>query len=160
MNLLLKSRRDTALVIILLTLWMIGGYPLLKAEITTYKLLPEILRMGPQQRANLVGGPIYSLSQESRTLIPRDSTIAFLSPPKVRDVYTGRLRYYLYPSKIIPVIATDKEKMIKMKESDYILSFYPKNIPNPMDALIESENIKVYDHVDQSGHQSIFKVRK
>jgi len=144
----------------ILILWLAGAYSLFAAEYTTVKLIPELAGLGPDQKAYIVSGPEYELTQRAIALVPAQSAIYLLLEPDVAAAgyTTGKVRYYLYPRRIIT--AESAAGLSGIRVNDYVMFYMPSIFPHlditPMHAALWLET--VYDSTDDRGHQAIYRV--
>jgi len=148
---------------LLLILWLIGFSEAFTSELASVKLMPALFKMSVEQRVSLAGGPMYELTQKAAELIPKEARIFFFNPPvESAGHYSGKARYYLYPTPIIEVNSGDNLDASKFKKGDYLVFFIPGTF---LDTNFEGELIRVipselvYGASDGKGRRAIYRVR-
>lgn len=144
----------------ILILWLAGAYSLFAAEYSTVRLIPELAALGPDEKAYIVSGPEYELTQKALALIPARSSIYLLLEPDTAAAgfTTGKVRYYLYPRRIIT--AGSLSGLSGIRANDYVMFYMPAMLPHldiaPVRAALRLE--AVYDSTDAEGHRAIYRV--
>ncbi|MBI5809834.1 MAG: hypothetical protein HZB21_01395 [Deltaproteobacteria bacterium] len=147
----------------LLTVWAAAGLPLFVAEASSVMDILASFGRGMDEREFKDDRPIYNLSKNVISKIPHEARVFFFVPPEWGEFYSGRLKYYLYPRRFIPVDAKAEEPARDIKGGDYVLLYVPGNFSyadfkSSLSRLIPLEDI--YEHADDYGWQAIFRVRK
>ncbi|MFQ5735332.1 MAG: hypothetical protein ACE5GY_00535 [Thermodesulfobacteriota bacterium] len=159
-----KIRRYAAAIVppVLIILWLAGFIPAFRAEQASLRIVPELLGMGSVQREALGGGPIYELTSRMASLIPPGSRIFFFNPPVASAKhYSGKARYYLYPTPIIEVNSGDNLKPSDFRNGDYLVFFIPRafagtSFEAELTSVVRSRNI--YGVTGKKGRQAIYMV--
>ena len=112
-----------------LVIWLVGALTLFEAEIAAVGIIPEFLKAGSSERKAIAGGPVYKFSLSAETLIPVEATVHLFTPPDESDYYGGKLRYYLYPRKVL-VSRPEAPDTSGVSEGDYIILYLPEKFPH------------------------------
>lgn len=159
----MKSVKDrSALLYILLPLWLAASFGALKAEWISLRFLSVILS-DPSQKEGLVLKSIDRLSIKAEGAIPAGSKVFFFDPQPPESptggFYAGRLRYQLYQRDLKVVGPGDDFDYRSMSAGDYALFIWP-GAPQPIEADLAAflGMEEVYRQMDERGSQSIYRV--
>lgn len=160
----MKSVKDrSALLYILVPLWLAASFGALKAEWISLRFLSAILS-DPSQKEGLVLKPIDRLSLKADAAIPAGSRVFFFDPQPVDSpaggFYAGRLRYQLYQRDLKIIGPGDEFDYRSMSPGDYALFIWPgapEAIEADLASLVGMEEL--YRQMDERGSQSIYRVR-
>lgn len=157
----LKNR--SSLILLLLPLWLLGASGLFKAEYLSLKFL-SVMLLNSSELESITLKPIDRLSNKAETVIPAQSSVFFFNPypftsPK-GGFYAGRLRYQLYPRKMVFVDPGQEFDVSTIKKGSFVIFLSPSEDPNTMERdlsmFIGLE--RLYSYEDSRGAQAVYRV--
>ena len=159
----MKSIKDrSALLYILLPLWLAASIGALKAEWVSFNFLSTLM-FGSASKESLTQKPIDRLAVKAEELMPPGSRVFFFDPypwdSPVGGFYAGRLRYQLY-QRDMQVISPGQEFDYRtMAQGDFAMFIWPEGagqVEKDLVALASME--EVYSYSDARGRQSLYRV--
>lgn len=157
----LKDLR-TIPALILIALWIAAALPALQAEYVALKAAPELARLSYEEKAPLVSGPIYDLTQKAASFAPQGATVHFINPSEDSQTgfFAGKARYYLYPREVVVSPGSSFDPVL-VKGGDYIMVYAPASFnPAEMDATLKrlfSLEVLHYE-MDERGLRAVYMV--
>lgn len=160
---ILKYRFPIA-ALVLLAFWVYSAMPALKAEWLGIRLVAELSGISDDERASMVGGPVYPLSQAVKMAVVdgQGAKVYFIVPsePDGTGPVSGRARYYLYPMNVA-VETGEGFDVSKVREGDFICFYLPGQtgaslMEMELKGLLTIET--VFEKDDASGRSAAYKV--
>lgn len=159
----MKSIKDrSALLYILLPLWLGASIGALRAEWVSINLLSTIM-FDPAAKVSLTQKPIDRLALKAEELIPPGSKVFFFDPypwdSPVGGFYAGRLRYQLYQRNMRVISPGQEFDYRSMGQGDFAMFIWPEgegSLEQDLVSLVGME--EVYRYADARGSQSIYTV--
>lgn len=152
--------------LILLAIWIYSAVPALKAEWLGIKVATELSGVSYDERASMVGGPVYSLSQAVKMAAGegKNAKVYFIVPsePDGTGPVSGRARYYLYPMNVA-VETGEGFDLSKVREGDFICFYLPgqtgtTRMETELKGLLTIETL--FEKDDASGRSAAYKVMR
>lgn len=162
---ILKYRFPIA-ALVLLAFWVYAAMPALKAEWLGIKVATELAGISYDERASIVGGPVYSLSQAVKmaAVDGQGAKVYFIVPsePDGTGPVSGRARYYLYPMNVV-VESGEGFDVSKVMEGDFICFYLPgqsgaSRMEMELKDLLTTET--VFEKDDATGRSAAYKVMR
>jgi len=160
----MKQIKDrSALLYILLPLWLAASYGALKAEWVSFNFLSAVM-FDPSAKKSLTQKPIEALALEAERAAPPGSRVFFFDPypwdSPAGGFYAGMMRYRLYQRELKVVSPGEEFDYRSMAPGDFILFFWPEGAVQPVErelaALTGME--EVYRRADARSTQSIYRL--
>lgn len=156
--------RFTIVAFVLLALWVYSAMPALKAEWLGIRLVGELSGVTRDERASIVGGPVYPVAQAvMKTIVAgQGAKVYFMVPsePEGTGPVSGRARYYLYPMDVI-IGSGEGFDASKVSPGDYVC-FYIPGQAGATQMEMELKNLltieTVFEKDDASGRSAAYKV--
>ncbi len=160
---ILKYRFPIA-AFVLVALWIYSAVPALKAEWLGIRLVAELAGISYDERASVVGGPVYPISQAVIKAAGegQGAKVFFIAPsePDGTGPLSGRARYYLYPMAVV-IETGEGFDLSKVRAGDFIC-FYLPGQAGAASMEIEMKNLltteTVFEKDDASGRSAAYKV--
>lgn len=157
----LKNR--SSLLLLLLPLWLLGASGLFKAEFISLKFIKELFSSGAEN-GPLTLKPIDRLANRAEAVIPAQARVFFFNPypftsPK-GGFYAGRLRYQLYPRKMVFVDPGQEFDIQTIRKGSFVIFLSPSEDPNTMerDLSLFLGLERLYSYEDSRGGQAVYRV--
>lgn len=157
----MKSIKDrSALLYILLPLWLGASFGALKAEWVSINFLSTVM-FDSASKESLTQKPIDRLSVKAEELIPPGSKVFFFDPypwdSPVGGFYAGRLRYQLYQRDMRVISPGQEFDYRSMGQGDFAMFIWPEGAQSLEQDLVSLVGMEeVYRHADARGSQSIY----
>lgn len=159
----LKDRFPIA-ALILLALWIYSAIPALKAEWLGIRLVGELSGMSNDERASIVGGPVYPIARSviKAAVDGQGAKVYFIAPsePDGTGALSGRARYYLYPMAVV-IESGEGFDVSKVRAGDFVCFYLPgqagaTRMEIELKDLLTTET--VFEKNDASGRSAAYKV--
>jgi hypothetical protein len=160
----MKSIKDrSSILLILLPVWLVAVFGVLKAEWVSLNLLPAVMFDSSQKEA-LTLKPIDRLALKAEGLIPPGSKVFFFDPypwdSPQGGFYAGRLRYQLYQREMKVVNPDDVFDYRSIAPGDFAMFIWPEGTqPVEKDLASLAGMEELYSHIDARGRQSVYRAR-
>lgn len=150
--------------LILLALWVYSAIPALKAEWLGIKVAGELSGASYDERASIVGGPVYPISQAviKAAVDGHGAKVYFINPsePDGTGPVSGRARYYLYPMSVV-IESGEGFDVSKVSPGDFVCFFLPgqegsTQMEIELKGLLNTET--VFEKDDGAGRSAAYKV--
>lgn len=159
------SKKELIIALILVPLWIAGYISAYRAEYAAINIIPDLFKMNSEEKALATGGAIYTLSQRINASLPLDpkvNTVYFFNPVEGGG-YSKRLKYYLYPRKMVEVEPGSQIRISEMNSGDLAVIFTPAGSPDTgaeaaLSGVVTLE--RVHESTDGSGRQAIYRIIK
>lgn len=151
------------LLLLLLPLFLLGAMHLLKAEREGVRIA-WLLDSGKVDVEASTLKPVDRLALKAEGLTPKDARIFFFNPfpsngPK-GGFYEMRLRYQLYPRRLVVIDPGQEFDFNSIQRDDYVLFINPAEEPYSMERDMRSAFglEELYSRTDDSGVSSLYRV--
>ncbi|MEK6759188.1 MAG: hypothetical protein AABY51_05405 [Deltaproteobacteria bacterium] len=162
---ILKDRFPIA-ALILLALWIYSAMPALKAEWLGIRLASELSGISYDERASIVGGPVYPIAQAvmKAAVDGQGAKVYFIAPsePDGTGPVSGRARYYLYPMDV-RIESGEGFDVSKIRSGDFVCFYLPgqagsTQMEMELKDLLTTET--VFEKDDATGRSAAYKVMR
>ncbi|MCC6501553.1 MAG: hypothetical protein IT362_00270 [Deltaproteobacteria bacterium] len=152
----------SSLLYILLPLWLLASYGVLKAEWVSVNFLSTVM-FDSKAKESLTQKPIDRLALKAEEIAPPGSRVFFFDPypwdSPVGGFYAGRLRYQLYHRELKVISPLDEFDHRSMKPGDFAVFIWPDAVAQIEKDLVSLAGMEeAYRHVDARGSQSVYMV--
>lgn len=143
----IKGHKELILAVILLALWLIGYRATFNAELKGVKNFKLYTSMTSEQKRLAYDGVAYILAKEAMAVAPEDSSIYFINIADFPlSVWLSiKVRYHLYPRKIVEVESEDKVNIEEALGAGTIMLFvqHGKKLSSATREVIHTPSFKV-----------------
>lgn len=160
----MKQIKDrSALLYILLPLWLAASYGALKAEWVSVNFL-SLVMFDASTKQTMTQKPIDALALKAEEMALPGSRVFFFDPypwdSPAGGFYAGKLRYQLYQRELKVVSPGEDFDYRSMGPGDFALFIWPEGEVQPVErelaALAGME--EVWRHADSRSTQSVYRV--
>jgi hypothetical protein len=111
--------------------WQICAIPLYQAEWKGARLAADLLFKSADDRRAYADGPIYLVLKVAQELVPAEHSVMFVNPATEAqgEYYEGKVKYYLWPRRIVFVKLGDAFDFQMVSNLDAIVLFDPRGVP-------------------------------
>lgn len=160
----MKQIKDrSAILYMLLPLWLVASYGALKAEWVSANFL-SLVAFDSSAKQSLTQKPIDALAREAEKIAPPGSRVFFFDPypwdSPAGGFYAGMMRYQLYQRELKVISPGEEFDYRSMGPGDFALFIWPDGAIQPVErelaALAGME--EVYRHADARSSQSVYRL--
>ena len=160
---MMKPALRSNLLLLLLPLFLFGALALLRAEWRGVKIA-WLLNSGKVDVEASTLKPVDRLALKTEELLPKDARAFFFNPfpsngPK-GGFYEMRLRYQLYPRKLVVIDPGQEFDFKSIQRGDFVLFINPAEEPYSMERDMRSAFglVELYSRADNAGMVSLYRV--